>query len=133
MKKAIALILVVILTVALTACGTDDKLVGTWKLADSGTYLRQIAAEGGVSYEDTLLALSYLGIKPEDTWIMVFNKDGTGEMTVMGETMSIKYSTSLGKVTITMDGEKSASKYKIEGDSLTLTDDDGTSMKFKKK
>ena len=46
MKKAIALILVVILTVALTACGTDDKLVGTWKLADSGTYLRQIAAEG---------------------------------------------------------------------------------------
>lgn len=133
MKKAIALILVVILTVALTACGTDDKLVGTWKLADTDTYLRQVAAEAGMSYDETLLALSYLGIKPEDAWTMVFNKDGTGEMTVTGETMPFKYSTSLGKITLTMDGEKSASKYKIEGDLLTITDDDGTTLKLKKK
>lgn len=85
-----------------------------------------------MSYEDTLLALSYLGIKPEDACIMVFNEDGTGEMTVVGEKMPFKYSTSFGKITVTEDGEKSTSKYKVEGDLLTITDDDGFTMKFKK-
>ena len=132
MKKAIALILVVILTVALTACGTDDKLVGTWMLEDY-TYLRQLLNDAGLSYDGFLMGLSYMGRKPEETWMMVFNKDGTGEEIMFDDATSFKYSTSSGKITLTKNGEKHVSEYKIEGDILTITDEDGSVVKFKKK
>lgn len=110
MKKilSIALILVVLVT-AFSACGTpvEERIAGKW------------------TYQETIL-----GIVTEKTF--VFNADGTG--TAPGELtgdlipLEMKWSISENILTVdkTISKEPVSYKFVLNGDTLTLTKEDGT-------
>lgn len=111
MKKAISIVLVVLMLVCvLTSCGTG-KLVGTWT--------RQYTV---------------LGVVTEDKF--VFNEDGTGTMTtVLGIDLDITYTAEDGKLVVTFNtlGIETNVEYtyKFEKGNLLLTSD-GETLEFEK-
>ena len=111
MKKAISIVLVVLMLVCvLTSCGTG-KLVGTWT--------RQYTV---------------LGVVTEDKF--VFNEDGTGTMTtVLGIDLDITYTAEDGKLVVTFNtlGIETNVEYtyKFEKGNLLLTSE-GETLEFEK-
>lgn len=107
MKAKISILLAAVILVcslALVACSTQDKIVGTWK-----------------SQQTTL------GIVTEST--ITFNEDGTGSVSgLFGLTGDITYTINEDVLTITVDvlGVTSTSKsyiVSVKGDTMTLTED----------
>lgn len=98
MKKTLCIILAVMfLTVSLCACGGSKSVVGSW----SGT------TEG--------VAIT-----------MTFEKDGSGEMSVMGGLASEEFTYTNDADTITIIGAEGGTEtfgYKLGNDTLTLTAD----------
>lgn len=111
MKKtvisAVALTLCVLFTVfSLTACGgSKSDLVGTWDSQD---------AEGSA---------------------VVFNDDGTGAYKMDDVSMNFEYEEDGDKLTITAKGvsEKGEFTFKIDGETLSMTDKEtGSTLTYKK-
>ena len=95
--KILALVLAIAMVVALlTACGSKSALVGTWNSKDA-----------------------------EGTSITV-KDDGTGSMDAAGISMDFKYTEKDNKVVLSRDNEelKFNYEYTIEGDTLSLKDED---------
>ncbi len=110
MKKIVALTLVLVMVLALCACGgssDSDKnpAVGTWKI--SGLF------ESGEDYTEYMDAFGFTGLA------IVLNEDGTGSMTMDGETADIKWED--GKI-INPNTNESLT-FTIDGDKLTIQED----------
>ena len=109
MKKIVALTLVLVMVLALCACGggSDSKnpAVGTWKI--SGLF------ESGEDYTEYMDAFGFTGLA------IVLNEDGTGSMTMDGQTADIKWED--GKI-INPDTNESLN-FTIDGDKLTVQED----------
>ena len=109
MKKIAALTLVLVMVLALCACGggSDSKnpAVGTWKI--SGLY------ESGEDYTAYMSALGFDGL------VIVLNEDGTGTMTMDGQTADIKWED--GKL-INPDTNETL-PITLDGDKLTIKQD----------
>lgn len=110
MKKLIALCLVLVLVVAMVACGGGGKnpAVGTWKL--TGLF------EGEEDYS------AYLAMLGMDLTI-VLNEDGTGTMEMMGEKLDITWAD--GKIM----NEGESLSFSVDGDTLTISEE-GERMVF---
>lgn len=115
MKKLFALMLVVILTFSLVACGGESEtttdggkneaaIVGKWESVDME----------GVFYN--------------------FEKDGKGSYEYMGTTMDFTYTDDGTAVTITYtNSEPSTFKYTIDGNKLNIEDSFGSTVVYEKK
>jgi hypothetical protein len=110
MKKLVALCLVLVLVVAMVACGGGGKnpAVGTWKL--TGLF------EGEEDYS------AYLAMLGMDLTI-VLNEDGTGTMEMMGEKLDITWAD--GKIM----NEGESLSFSVDGDTLTISEE-GERMVF---
>ena len=109
MKKIVALTLVLVLVLALCACGGGSEkknpAVGTWKI--SGLF------ESGEDYTEYMDIFGFTGLA------IVLNEDGTGSMTMDGETADIKWED--GKI-INPNTNESLT-FTIDGDKLTIQED----------
>ena len=109
MKKIVALTLVLVMVLALCACGGGSEkknpAVGTWKI--SGLF------ESGEDYTAYMSALGFDGL------VIVLNEDGTGTMTMDGQTADIKWED--GKI-INPNTNESLT-FTIDGDKLTIQED----------
>ena len=99
MKKTLAMLLVIAtLTIMLVSCGGSDSIIGTWKGEEEGV-----------------------------TMTIVFNDDGTGSVTTLGQTVEITYTAEDGKLNATMEvlGTKTPlfkdAEYSVSGSELTIT------------
>ena len=110
MKKLVALCLVLVLVVAMVACGGGGKnpAVGTWKL--TGLF------EGEEDYS------AYLAMLGMDLTI-VLNEDGTGTMEMMGEKLDITWAD--GKIM----NEGESLSFSVDADTLTIAEE-GERMVF---
>ena len=110
MKKLVALCLVLVLVVAMVACGGGGKnpAVGTWKL--TGLF------EGEEDYS------AYLAMLGMDL-TLVLNEDGTGTMEMMGEKLDITWAD--GKIM----NEGESLSFSVDGDTLTIAEE-GERMVF---
>ena len=110
MKKLVALCLVLVLVVAMVACGGGgkDPAVGTWKL--TGLF------EGEEDYS------AYLAMLGMDL-TLVLNEDGTGTMEMMGEKLDITWAD--GKIM----NEGESLSFSVNGDTLTIAEE-GERMVF---
>jgi len=111
MKKTIALIMVLVISVStvLISCDNSKKIIGEWVSADS------------------LINVNY-----------VFNEDSTGSMTAFGVTVDIKYTYADDTLVLTynimsIDTTEVYSVSFTEDGHLILTDDDGSSEEYLKK
>ncbi len=105
MKRAIALTLVLLMVLALCACGSNKAAIGTWEMTEF--------TSDGEDYAALIKSMGY-------TVTMVINEDGTGYMDMMGEKLEFKWS---GNKITTEDG---TSPFKVEGDTLTI--DEGSDI-----
>jgi predicted small lipoprotein YifL len=106
MKKNFALVFVVLLIFGFAGCGGKSALVGKWVPEDGQNI-------SGDFIEERL----------------EFKKDGTG----IGDGFTLAWTAEKGRITLKLDiGFGYAYDYKISGSTLTLTDDKGESVKYKK-
>lgn len=108
LKKVVAIIAIVALTVSFVACGKKQTIVGTWE---------QTGSESKDEY--------------------VFNEDNTGTYTQsMLSPISFTYATEGDKVTISMtilnQKDVKSYNYKLDNNKLTMTID-GNDVTFEKK
>jgi len=121
MKKAFFAILALMLIVCLASCGGDAKEIGSYDLesmTEDGTTmtlkeLKDMYDAYGVAF-------------PE--FSLVLNKDGTGKMTVAGETQNINWDAKAK----TMSHDNETINYTFKDNKITLSED-GTSLVFVKK
>ncbi len=115
MKKYISILLILALTLALTACSSKSEPVDY-----TGTYdvVRIDAGEMTASEED-LQALRDLGYEA----VMSFADDGTGLMSIAGQENDFTYDAATGKIDV--DGAVSMMKFNEDGQ-LLVFDDQGT-------
>lgn len=104
MKKSIFTLAIICTLFLVTACGSSNPLVGTWKYETSSNYIYTFNDDKTCSYE------AY-GNKRECT----YEDDGT-------------------KVTILYNGDTASSTYEytIEGNTLTIKDSFGNDVKYVK-
>lgn len=103
--KQTAVILCILLTLMLTACGgaQQESIVGKWTTSiENDEFLFEFGADGS-------LTMSSFGISV------------TGEYTLDGN-----------QITLVLFGESDVGTYAIEGDTLTLTDASGQSITLKR-
>jgi len=121
MKKAFFAILALMLIVCLASCGGDAEEIGSYDLesmTEDGTTmtlkeLKDMYDAYGVAF-------------PE--FSLVLNKDGTGKMTVAGETQNINWDAKAK----TMSHDNETINYTFKDNKITLSED-GTSLVFVKK
>ncbi len=102
MKKAVVFIMAVaLLLCVLASCSNADKgIVGCWESTDkNGTTL---------SYE--------------------FREDGTGRISNGKDSAEFSYVAKDGTLTVTYGGTSEDAAYKVEGDNLTVSDAQGTTI-----
>ncbi len=113
MKKITALLLVLVMVLALTACGESKEInpdaVGVYTLKS-------------ITENEETQDLEEMGVAElmAATFSLVLNEDGTGTMLIDGETYTIKWNIDH----IYLDGDKT--DYTLEGDILTITDNNKT-------
>ena len=124
MKLALCLILVLSTVLCMAACGGDDKdsIAGRYVVYSMDT-------EGMTIKGETLTAaLSAMGMSADDMYIQL-NADGTGEMSVFGETAEMAYAD--GKIW-SIDEPEEKVDFTVSGGKLTL-EVEGNKMVFTKK
>jgi len=100
------LVLVFGLVFSIVACGGSSSLVGRW------------VPEEGQRVSSDFIERS-----------LELQKDGTG----IGDGYSLKWTTEKGRITLKLDvGMGFAYDYKLSGSTLTMTNDKGTSVRYKK-
>ena len=119
MKKLTAIFLALIIVLSLTGCGTEKKLLGTWKLT-GGSGLDDFLGNElyGYSLEDLGFEMSY-----------EFKKDGTCNwiITMMDITETVKGTWKLSgeKLKMNFNGDAVNSRFKLEGNKLIFIEIDG--------
>lgn len=135
MKKIVALGLVLIMVLALAACGSDEKkneLVGTWVL-DGDWVIKQAAAEAGMTEEAIKGLLGDSLNEMLNAVTFTFKSDGTGSVTMDGDKESFKYTAKDGKLTLTSsEGDTESTNYSVKNGKLTLSIE-GETVQLKKK
>jgi len=128
-KRIAAIMLVLVMAFAMTACKKDNEIVGTWTMT-GGAMVDMLAADmpEGTTLESLGIVLKF-----------IFEDDGDFkmEMDVLGETESGEgsYEIDGNKVTMTIDGDPLTCEFKVDGDTLTLVgvEDFGGDMIFTRK
>lgn len=110
MKKILACLLSFAMLFALTACG------GTKASSDAGYYKIYSMTEGGKTYDNE--TLKSMGMS--DSIYIQLLEDGTGTMNIADDVTKITWKDKV--LTKTEDG--TSMKYTIEGDKLTMEEDD---------
>ena len=106
MKSKLVLGIGILLIFGLVGCGGASSLVGKW------------VPEAGQRIPSSFIERR-----------MELTKDGTG----IGDGLSFTWKAENGRLTFNLSiGQGYAYNYKISGSTLTLTDDNGTSIKYKK-
>lgn len=111
-KTLLALLAVMMVVVALTACSKGkSKLVGTWNYETGDVF-------GELDFDI----------------VYVFNADGTGTYTIAGQVMEFTYETKGNTLYITYkdDTDVFESEFVLDGDTLNIKDTSGTNNYFKK-
>ncbi|MBQ4639329.1 MAG: hypothetical protein IJB69_02300 [Clostridia bacterium] len=116
MNKIVAVLMLVVMAFALTACGAKQQsVVGKWEM-DMNAVMEMM----GVSEEEMALVQA---LASDMSATMEFTKDGKCilEMTAMGQsqTQEQEYVIEDGKIVL----EGSPADYKVEGDKLSITAD----------
>lgn len=116
-KRILAVVLVMVFALALTACGKKNDIEGTWKLTGGAMIDALVGGElpEGMTLEDLGFVLTF-EYKDGDKFAM--NMSAMGE----SETGEGTYKIEDGKITMTVDGDPLTCEYKIDGDTLTLLD-----------
>jgi len=114
-KKALLALLIVTMSLALlTACGSKQKISGTFYFVsmeqDGNTITAQDLERVGYSADDIIIEL---------------NADGTCSMTLLNDTGNGTYKLDGDKLEITIDGETVSAT--VDGDRIILQQDDGES------
>ena len=102
MKKAILVLMILSMLLALAACGGSKGAAGTWHIKSAGTSI------GSVTVEQAPELRNVMGD-------MILNEDGTGSMVIMGSTYRITWDSR----TITGDDGTRLS-YTVSGNTLEL-------------
>lgn len=123
MKLTLCLILVLSTVLCMAACGGDKNGI-------AGKYVVYSMDSNGMTIKgDTLTAaLSAMGMTIDDMYIQL-NDDGTGKMSVFGETADMAYAD--GKIWPVEEPEEKVS-FTVSGGKLTL-EVEGNKMVFTKK
>ena len=123
MKLTLCLILVLSTVLCMAACGGDKNSI-------AGKYVVYSMDSNGMTIKgDTLTAaLSAMGMTIDDMYIQL-NDDGTGKMSVFGETADMAYAD--GKIWPVEEPEEKVS-FTVSGGKLTL-EVEGNKMVFTKK
>lgn len=125
MKKFLSVALVVVMLFSFAGCGSNDPLVGTWKL-DLNTMT------AGMSDEEKALVETMLGGMEMS---FTFGADGsaTTSMTLNGETQSQSgtYRTEGGNIYLKDSNGEQALAYSLENGALKI-EVNGQSLTFKK-
>lgn len=120
MKKRLMAMLMVMMMIALAACGKKtDKFVGLWKAATVET--------GGVSVDFEEYA-KQLG--QDITMTIDVKEDNTLTMSIMEETADGTWEAKDGKYLVTVDGEEQ--ELTMENDELIIEDESFGKVVFKK-
>lgn len=114
-KRILAVALVMVFALALTACGKKgDDITGTWILT-GGAMIDMMAAElpEGMTMADMGVEISFT-FEKDDKFAM--------NMTAFGETETENgtYKIEDGKLTMTVEDDPVTCEYKLDGDTLTL-------------
>ena len=123
-KRIAAVLLVLVMALALTACG-KAKLDGAWSIT-GGSFIDEMTAELGVN------SLAEVGME------IVFDFQDKGvfavEISAMGmtETSEGTWEVDGDKVTMTIDGDPLEATFEVKGDKLNLTTEEGTIVLDKK-
>jgi len=104
MKKLLAVVLLFALALSFAACSTKDpSIVGTWIGKDGDNEL---------TYE--------------------FRDDGTGTATAGKATADFTYAIEDGRLSVTVGGKTNSASFTLTKDTLSLTDEYGTSVLTRK-
>lgn len=107
MFKKLAVLALVCLMMMTMLAGCKAQLVGKWEIEEDGSKVT-----------------------------MTLDRDGTGEMEVMGIKVDLEWEVKKGEITITSEvmGQKSetTSEYKVKGKTLILIDEDGDESEWTK-
>jgi hypothetical protein len=109
MKKVFLVLFVLMLAVCLTSCGGDAEEIGSYEL--------ESMSEAGETMSMKELKDMYAEYgMPVPEFSLVLNKDGTGKMTISGESANIKWDAKAK--TMTADGE--TIKYTFKDNKITI-------------
>lgn len=114
-KRIMAIVLVMVFALALSACKKEESIEGTWKLT-GGTFVTDaIGVPEGESLDDYFITVTFN-----------FSNDGKFniELSVMGvaEVFEGNYEIKDGKVIMTpTEGDPEIVEYKLEGDTLSFS------------
>jgi len=117
-KRIMAIVLVMVFALALTACKKEESIEGNWKLT-GGTFVTDtLGVPEGESLDDYFITVTFN-----------FSNDGkfNMELSVMGvaEVVEGNYEIKDGKITMTptdgTEGDPEIVEYKLEGDTLSFT------------
>ena len=119
MKRSIAVLLIAVLILSLTACGGKGSSL-------SGTYYITEMSSGGETLDYSMLAF----IDVTGTYLK-FNGDGTGELLLEGEDVE-SFRVDEKKNELVVDADGSVASYTLEGDVITLDLGDDAILVFAK-
>lgn len=151
MKKVFSLMLVVLLCLAFTACGEEDKAADatatTVPAAPSdtnGNAIPTVPTESSPIQTPELNVPSFTtptqattasivgSWKNADGLLMTFNADGSLVLSDGAETVTMKWSANGNQISLIFDGETETGSYAISGDTLTMISPDGEVETFVK-
>ena len=121
MKKVLALVLALVLVLSLTACGSKESIVGSWKLTSMTEDGKDALANEAFTLAEVEAKGIYFGIEAKS--------DKTAVMKFAGEETNFKWDDK------TISDDDSSSNYEIKDGVLTLSGDvDGKkqTMTFKR-
>lgn len=113
MRKWLMILMAVMLSLTLVACGSESKLTtGTNAVTEK---LEEQAANATPVEDETIV-----GTWKGSVATMIFKEDGTGSMEVEGGGSKFFYTAKDGKLAITIEGETTESTYTITDGKMKL-------------
>lgn len=115
MKKVLAVVLALVLVLSLTACGSKDSIVGTWKITAMTEDGKDALGSQGFTLAEIEAKGIYFGLEAKS--------DKTAVMKIAGEDSNLKWDDKA------IYDDKDSSSYEVKDGVLTITgDNDGKKM-----